>query len=129
MLVVIDTNILVSALKSNNEYSKSVMLLEDVFAGKHTICYSDAILSEYRDVLNRPHLKIGKEYAEETIDLIIEYGKHIEPKPTTPDEVSLRDEDDRIFFDVAKCLNARLITRNYRDYPVHELITLIDELY
>ena len=39
------------------------------------------------------------------------------------------DEDDRIFFDVARCLNVRLVTRNYRDYPIDELITLIDELY
>lgn len=41
----------------------------------------------------------------------------------------MKDEDDRIFFDVAKCVGAKLITRNYTDYPVHELITLIDEMY
>ncbi len=26
-------------------------------------------------------------------------------------------------------VNAKLVTRNYKDYPVHELITLIDEIY
>ena len=129
MHIVIDTNILVSALKSGNDYSRAVLLLEDVFAGIYTVCYSDAILEEYRDVLSRPHLGLDPEDVEETISMIIEFGEHIEPKPTTSDEVQMKDEDDRIFFDVAKCLNAKLITRNHKDYPVHELVTLIEELY
>lgn len=39
------------------------------------------------------------------------------------------DEDDRVFFDVARCLNVKLVTRNLSHYPVHELRTSIDELY
>jgi len=35
----------------------------------------------------------------------------IEPLPTNPDMVAMKDEDDRVFFDVAKCLNVKLITR------------------
>ena len=50
-------------------------------------------------------------------------------KPSSKDYVEMRDEKDRVFFDVAKCINAKLITRNYKDYPTHELVTLIDELY
>lgn len=41
----------------------------------------------------------------------------------------MKDEDDRVFFDVAKCLNIKLITRNYKHFPVDELVALIDELY
>ena len=41
----------------------------------------------------------------------------------------MKDEDDRAFFDVAKCLKIRLITDNLKHYPVHELRTRIDELY
>ena len=41
----------------------------------------------------------------------------------------MKDEDDRKFFDVARCLNVKLVTRNEKDYPVYELITDIEELY
>lgn len=59
---------------------------------------------------------------------IEEHAYHIEPLPTDENSVRMKDESDRIFFDVAKCLNARLVTRNYKHYPVHELVTLLDEL-
>ena len=129
MLLVIDTNILVNALRSNNDKSKSVRLMDDVFSGVHTMCVSEPILNEYRDVLSRPQLHITAEEVEMLMRWIRDYAYHIEPKPSTQEAVAMKDEDDRIFFDVAKCLNARLVTRNYKDYPTHELITLIDELY
>lgn len=129
MLIVIDTNILVNALKSANPTARSNRLLDDVFEGIHTMCVSSAILDEYRDVLFRPQLKISKSVISEVLHWIEENAYHIEPKPTTQAEIEMKDEDDRIFYDVAKCVNARLITRNHKDYPVHELVTLIDELY
>lgn len=129
MLLVIDTNILVNALMSSNENSKAMQLLDDVFAGKHTMVVSSMIMEEYADVLNRPHLGIPKEEVVYLLEWIDKFAIHIEPLPTTQWEVEMRDEDDRVFFDTAKCLNARLVTRNYKHYPVHELVTLIDELY
>ena len=127
--IVIDTNILVNALKSQNDEAKSVLLLEDVFRGKYEVGLSSEIVREYRDVLHRPHLNINPEDADAVIALVEKHGYYIEPRPSTNDYVEMRDEKDRVFFDVAKCLNAKLITRNYKDYPVHELVTLIDELY
>lgn len=127
--IVIDTNIIVNALKSVNDNSKSVRLIEDIFRGKYEIGLSSEIIKEYRDVLNRPRLGINSDDAEMIIKLLEKHAIIIEPNPSTKDRVDMRDEKDRIFFDVAKCLGAKLITRNYRDYPVHELITLIDELY
>ena len=53
----------------------------------------------------------------------------IEPLPTNAEEVEMGEEDDRVFFDVARCLNVKLVTRNLSHYPVHELRTSIDELY
>lgn len=58
MDIVIDTNILVNALKSSKDDSKAAMLLEDVFWGVHRVYYSDLILNEYEEVLRRPHLKL-----------------------------------------------------------------------
>lgn len=33
-----------------------------------------------------------------------------------------RDESDRKFFDVAKCLHAKLVTGNFKHYPVHSRV-------
>ena len=129
MLLVIDTNIIVNAIKSPNPQAKSVMLLRDVFCGIHKMCISTKIIEEYEDVLKRAELQLSPQKVDRFLAWIKLNAFWIEPRPTTKDQVSMRDEDDRIFFDVAKCLNAKLVTRNYKDYPVHELITLIDEIY
>ena len=129
MLLVVDTNIIVNALLSNNENAKSLRLMDDIFNGVHRICVSSQIMAEYRDVLSRPVFHIPEDTFNELMAWFDKNALHIEPSPTTQDQAFMKDEDDRAFFDLAKCLNAKLITRNYKHYPVHELITLIDELY
>ena len=129
MLLVVDTNIIVNALLSRNEGAKSLKLMDDIYNGVHRMCVSSAIMDEYRDVLSRPQFHIPPEICDELIRWIDDNALHIEPLPTTQHEVEMNDEDDRVFFDTAKCVHARLVTRNYKHYPVHELVTLIDELY
>lgn len=129
MLLVIDTNILVNALKSHDDHAKSVQLMRDVFAGRHVVCVSSGIMKEYRDVLSRPHLGIDGQIVTRLLDWIERSAFKIEPKKSLQSHIEMMDEEDRIFFDTAKCLNARLVTRNYKHYPVHELVTLLDELY
>lgn len=128
MLLVIDTNIIVNAIKGGTG-SKSYQLMRDVFLGKHIMCVSDAILEEYDDVLHRKQLMLDKRLVDAFMSVVRLYSYRIEPLPTDQFHVEMKDEDDRMFFDVAKCLNVKLVTRNYKDYPVHELVTLIDELY
>ena len=129
MLLVVDTNIIVNAIKSGNKESKSRQLVRDIMIGKHTMCVSTAIMAEYADVLHRPQLQLNTILVDRFLSVITLNSFWNEPQPTNPEQIEMRDEDDRVFFDVAKCLNVPLVTRNYRDYPVHELITLIDELY
>ncbi|MBR4513785.1 MAG: PIN domain-containing protein [Lachnospiraceae bacterium] len=137
MLLVIDTNIIVNAIKSpvepdeegNRGYSKSQQLIHDVLSGKHTMVVSTPIIAEYEDVLHRPYLKLNPILVEKFLAIIKVKAIWIEPLPTTQHEVEMSDEDDRIFFDVAKCLKIKLVTRNLKHYPVHELRTSIDELY
>ena len=44
MLLAIDTNILINALLSSNDDSKSIRLMDDVFAGLHCMCISSRSL-------------------------------------------------------------------------------------
>ena len=46
-------------------------------------------------------------------------GTAFEPMP---------DEKDRIFYDMAKSCKARLITGNFKHYPVDEYVTALWEL-
>lgn len=50
---VIDTNVLVSALLSNNESSATVIILEKILKSEVIPLYSDEILQEYKNVLSR----------------------------------------------------------------------------
>ena len=129
MIIVVDTNILVNAIKSENKHSKAATLIEEILTGKYKMCISQEIMDEYEDVLHREYLKLDAALVDWMLAWIRCNSIWIEPKPTTQNQAEMRDEDDRCFFDVAKCLNAKLITRNYKDYPIHELITVIDELY
>ena len=128
-LLVIDTNILVNAFKSANPKSKARQLLRQIINGKYKMCISTDIIEEYEDVLHRPVLGLNPV----DVDLFLSWVRlnsfWIEPKPSTPPSVEMGDEDDRAFFDVAVCLDVPLITRNFSDYPVHELIFPIEDFH
>ena len=130
MLLVVDTNVIVSALKTKDERSKSLRLMKEIMAGKHIMCVSDDILNEYEDVLHREYLQLSAHKVDKFLAWIRLNSYSINPQPTTSRVVEMRgDETDRKFFDVARCLNVKLVTKNYRHYPVHELVTLINEFY
>lgn len=42
--------------------------------------------------------------------------------------IPMRDEKDRVFYDLAKSCKARLVTGNIKYYPVDELVTALWEL-
>lgn len=62
MLLVVDTNIIVSAIKTSIKYDdignpiliKPQKLIRDIFNGEHVLIVSPDIMEEYEDVLNRP---------------------------------------------------------------------------
>ncbi|MDR1328143.1 MAG: putative toxin-antitoxin system toxin component, PIN family [Oscillospiraceae bacterium] len=109
--VVLDTNILVSALLSplgNPAKIYRMFLTENL-----KVVYSSKILAEYCDVLFRPHLKIPAEEASKVLEAIQEHGARIEP---TPSAHYMVDEDDRIFYDTSKSAGAYLVTGNKKHY-------------
>jgi putative PIN family toxin of toxin-antitoxin system len=111
-LVVLDTNILVSALLSpsgNPAKIYRMFLTENL-----KVAYSSEIIAEYNDVLFRPYLQIPTEEAGKVLAAIQEQGKRIEPTPGTHYMVN---EDDRIFYDTAKSTGSYLVTGNKKHYP------------
>jgi putative PIN family toxin of toxin-antitoxin system len=115
--VVMDTNVIVSALMSSNGTPARILAL--IFYGEIQIYYSDGILTEYEDVLSRPALKIKPEKIKRFFEIIREAGTPIMP---TASNMPLPDESDRIFYDTARESNAILITGNTKHYPTEDII-------
>ena len=114
MKVVLDTNVLVSALLTPGKNATKIM--NAVFTGQLQVCYDSRIIEEYIRVLHYPKFKIQAWEAESMLDQISHAGISIIPDPIT--NVSFeRDETDRKFYEVAKFCNAVLITGNLKLYP------------
>jgi uncharacterized protein len=122
IFVVIDTNVIVAALRSRHEDSATVRVMNAVFDGKVVPLYTSAILDEYRDVLFRPRLKLDRAKCEFAIDYITDAGRPLSPVASEQD---FPDEDDRVFYEVAlagRADEASLVTGNLRHYPTADFV-------
>ena len=120
MNIVIDTNIIVSAILSpkGNSY-KIINLIGNDESVK--VYYSTGILAEYKRVLAYKRLNISVETQTDILDAIRKFGVMIEPAAST---MPLRDETDRIFYDTARASDAILITGNIKHFPDEPFIML-----
>ena len=116
-LVVIDTNILVSALWSENNNPAKIINL--VFNQTIKPCYDYRILSEYKEVLERPKFKFSKEQIYNMLSGIECLGIGVVPIPIS---IKFIDEDDKKFYEVAKFCNATLITGNLKHFPNDNIV-------
>jgi len=115
MKVVLDTNVIVSALLSPSGIPARILSL--VLDGIITIVYDNKILMEYFDVLNREKLKIDKDLINLVVDFIDKEGEF---KTAMPQTTIFDDEDDRIFYELYKTGGVDfLITGNIKHFP-HE---------
>jgi putative PIN family toxin of toxin-antitoxin system len=117
MLVVIDTNVLVSAFWSKNGTSAKVLAL--ILNGRLTPCYDSRILAEYRGVLLRPKFNFSQWEVAGILAHIENDGMSVVPCPLT---LPFIDEDDRKFYEVAKYCGAALITGNLKHFPKDDLV-------
>ncbi|MDR0874739.1 MAG: putative toxin-antitoxin system toxin component, PIN family [Clostridiales Family XIII bacterium] len=115
--IVLDTNIIVSSIisENGNPYKIVDMVFDDAFS----IYYSLEILAEYEDVLHRERLNLNLDKVEYMLDAIRTVGVYV---PHKKSDISLPDEDDRIFYDVAKSNDAILITGNTKHFPEEAFI-------
>ena len=93
MLVVIDTNILVSALWSRNGAPARVVSM--VLTGDIVPCYDYRILCEYREVLQRPKFGFSKSEINSLLDWFEACGRSVLAEPL---EDVFVDEADKKFY-------------------------------
>ena len=112
MIVVLDTNVLVSALLS--PFGPAARILEMLIVGELRAALDDRILVEYRDVLARPKFGFDTEAVAELLDALQAEAVLVlaQPQPR-----SLPDPTDAAFLEVAVQVQAPLITGNRRHFP------------
>ena len=125
MNIVIDTNVLVSALWSAD--SKPAAILNAVIARRFTACYDYRILEEYTRVLHRPRFKFSDWEIDSLLTPIIRNGFSVIPEPL-PD-IPFTDESDRKFLETAKFCHAVLITGNTKHYPLDPCVVTVSDFY
>ena len=86
-----------------------------VSAGKLILEYDSRILSEYREVLNRPKFQFDKDLVEAILEFIKRTGQIISASPL---KKQLPDMDDAPFLEVAiEGDSEYLVTGNKSHYP------------
>jgi len=115
ILAVVDTNVLVSALWTNNPMAATKRVLDLLSARAIEPLYNDEVIAEYRDVLNRPKFPFDKQEVEDLISFIMETG--VDTARTAYDG-EMPDEDDRVFYEISLTEEESfMVTGNLKHYP------------
>ena len=109
--VVIDTGVLVSALWSAEGSPASILKLIPDDIVPHI---NNEILSEYKEVLNRPKFDFTEQKKTELLSKMEMHSEQMMPMESND---PMPDESDRIFYDTAKQSGAILITGNTKHFP------------
>jgi len=111
--LVIDTNVVISAALKPDGLQRTVLLLAITTPAR--LYVSDAIVSEYREVLARPELKIRKGLRQQLLDLIKNEAQIV--KAARSLRVAKDPADDK-FLECADAARADyLVTGNQRHFP------------
>ena len=125
---VFDTNVLVSSLLTKKTGTATAKVVDAIAEQRIVPLYSEEILREYKEVLNRPKFPFSEERIEQILEMIRQFGAVVNPSPTG--EI-LPDEDDLVFYEVVmekRADDAYLITGNIRHFPERSFIVTPAEM-
>jgi len=115
--IILDTNVIVSALLSNS--FPSFILSELVLEQKVQLLLSKSIFEEYSEVLTRTKFQRIPNFlfnAEIVLSRLEEIGQFHSPKESFD---ILKDKDDNMFLELASIANAHyIITGNTNDFTI-----------
>ncbi len=125
---VIDTNVLVSALISNQADAATVQLVGRLISGEIVPVYSYEVMREYREVLGRKKFKFDKDMINYILVAVEKYGIMVESSATG---VILPDMKDLPFYEVVMVKRedrAYLVTGNLKHFPAEPFIVTPREM-
>jgi putative PIN family toxin of toxin-antitoxin system len=113
--VVLDTNILVSALLQPQGLPARILLMTLAGASAQ-LCVSGEIYAEYEEVIRRPKFKRSEDVIEQALRAIRQNGFWVKPSQKV---LAAFDADDNIFLECAQASRAHfLVTGNLKDFPL-----------
>ena len=113
MIIVVDTNVIVSGLL--RPFSDPARILALILSGKITVAYDSRIINEYEEVLKRKKFNFSNHHVQSIIAEIKEEGIYVSAVPL---KESLPDRDDEPFLEVAFSGKINfLVTGNKRHFP------------
>ena len=119
--VVIDTNVLISAMLKWNSIPGNVMEL--AFDGPIVPVLNEQIVEEYREVLSRPKFHLTEAIISDVLENIQRRGIFINSDSI---DIELPDPKDRVFYEVVmekrKTKDAYLVTGNIKHFPIKPFI-------
>ena len=127
--VVIDTNVLVSALITRNENAPTVKILKYLSQNKIVPVYSSEIVKEYYEVLRREKFKLSEEIVLAIVKDIVNNGLEVRDIVEVKEEMS--DPTDVIFYAVTLATRDKdtfLVTGNGKHFPAKSFIVTPAEL-
>ncbi len=126
MYAVIDTNVLVSAMITSNEYSSTIQVMKAMMERRIVPLYNDEIISEYSEVLHRA--KFG--FSEKQINLYLDAMRELGiPSQRIHSSEVFPDPNDIVFYEVALSKeNAFLVTGNIKHFPKTPIVVTPSEM-
>ena len=132
-LAVIDTNVLVSALLSSKDDAATVQVVGRMITGEIIPLYSDVIMKEYREVLERKKFEFPPQKIEYLLSFMERFGILVQARPI---DIILPDMKDMPFYKVVmekRLDGAYLVTGNMKHFPERpyivtpkQLLTIMD---
>jgi putative PIN family toxin of toxin-antitoxin system len=112
--VVLDTNILISALLQSKSLPARA-LLAAVAGAKAQLCVSGDIYAEYEEVIRRPKFNRSEAVIEQALRAIRQNGFWVKPSEKVR---ACSDPDDDIFLECSQAAHAHyLVTGNLKHFP------------
>lgn len=114
--VVLDTNVIVSALISKNPQAATVRLLQRILEDDHiTLLLNEQIKTEYREVLHRSKFPLEAAFVDEILEEIYAISHIVEGIPF---EETMPDKKDIMFIEVSLAVpGSKIVTGNIKHFP------------
>lgn len=115
--VILDTNVIISAMLDEDDNSYPVKILNMLLDKKINILYSAEILREYKNVLERSEFGFKKSDIGIIINLVKKKGIEVIPERIYD---MIKDEKDMPFYEIVmntRDIDSKLVTGNIKHFP------------
>lgn len=115
--VILDTNVLVSALWTHLDHGNPAYLLRCCVSRRYRLVYSHPIYQEYEEVLRRPKFRFDEKMVDDALGLVRVNGLLADPVWHSHAVPWCSDASDQMFYDASRSWDALLITGNKKHFP------------